>query len=135
MTLLDWMASVWGLRVNAPGGLGGECVDLVNLYLLQVWGQPPVRANAVDWQGMKLPDFVWTANLPDNAPPFGAIVVWGPNAAAGTGVEGHVAVALRSNRNHLFTLGQNWPTGSPVVVTHQMYAGVLGWHAPYAVRP
>ena len=49
MTLLDFVWMTDGRIVTAPGGLGGQCVDLVNEYLVQCFDLAPVRANAVDW--------------------------------------------------------------------------------------
>lgn len=115
-------------RAAAPGGLGGECVDLVNLYLAQVVGVPPVRANAVDWATATVGDWLWETNGPRNFPAPGAIVVWRSDAFAGIGPNGHLAVSVLADAMNLATFEQNWPTGSPCRVGAHTYTGVLGWH-------
>lgn len=119
-----------GQVVTAPGGLGGQCVDWVNVYLHDVFGLSPIHANAVDFAHTPIPGWTWIANAPHNFPPMGAVVVWGPSHLAGTGLYGHVAVALMADVRYLLTLDQNWPQGSPVRLVAHTYDGVLGWWAP-----
>jgi len=115
-----------GHQVQAPGGIGGECVDLANLYLLAL-GHPHVYRNAADWAGMALPGFIWQANSPANYPASGDIAVWHSDGPEGIGANGHIAVVLVADSMQLLTLDQNW---SVRVVTLQLhsYAGVAGWH-------
>jgi hypothetical protein len=126
---LDFAARYLGQRVTSPGGLGGECVDLANLWVAQSWGLPHQFRNAVDWASDPLLAHPWQANTPTNAPMPGSLVVWGKNSQVGTGVNGHIAIALDADANHLVTLDQNW---GAQVVTLQMhsYEGVLGWLKP-----
>lgn len=130
MKLLELAASNLGWSVAAPGGLGGECVDLANLYLIRCLGLAPVRKNAVDWHGPALAGFKWTPNSPLNAPAFGDLVIWGEDARAGTGPNGHIAVCIASDNLHFVSVDQNWPDGAPVALVVHHYAGVLGWQMP-----
>lgn len=129
MRILSFAASVLGRRVQAPGGLGGECVDLANLYLSQVWSLPHVWSNAVDWKQIRLPGWSWTDNKATNHPPAGSLVVWGQSKQAGTGPNGHIAIALYSEVMYLTTLDQNWLVEAVSLNLHN-YSGVLGWHSP-----
>jgi len=78
MTPVSLTAAFLGQRVTAPGGIGGECVDWVDIAINRLHGLPPVRANAIDWPRAILPPYLWTANAPLNFPPPGGLVVWGP---------------------------------------------------------
>src|SRR6267154_2672703 len=97
-----------GQRLTAPGGLGGQCVDLVNVWLVESRNVTPIHRNAVNWAGVKLPGLNWIANTPTNVPPRGAIVVWGPAASIGVGEFGHIALALTADGMNLCSLDQNW---------------------------
>lgn len=130
MRTLAFLRSVLGRVVMAPGGLGGQCVDLANLYLIEVWGKPEIHANAADWQHAAVQGMTWERNAPANHPPAGAIVVWGPYAPHGIGVFGHIAVCLTADTMDLVTLDQNWPDGAPCRMTLHDYGGVIGWFRP-----
>lgn len=119
-----------GRFVTAPGGLGGQCVDLTNLYLVEVWAKAEIHANAVDWQHAAIGGMTWERNAPANHPPPGAIVVWGPYPPHGIGVFGHIAVCLTADSMDLITFDQNWPDGAPCRFTLHDYGGVVGWFRP-----
>lgn len=127
MSPLVFAAKYIGQVVTAPGGDGGQCVDLANIWLAANRGTPPVRLNAVDWATTAIRSWKWIANTPQNSPARGSLVVWGQNAAVGTGQYGHIAIALTADSAELVTLDQDWPFGSPVALTLHSYEGVLGW--------
>jgi hypothetical protein len=127
MSPLTFAAKYLGQRVTAPGGLGGECVDLINLWLDYAYHLPPVRANAADWRNDTIPGSIWVVNGPMNFPAAGSIVVWGESAEAGTGPNGHIALALYGDPLHFLSCDQNWPEGAPVSLRLHTYAGVKGW--------
>src|SRR5579859_987414 len=60
-----------------PGGAGGSCVDLVNMYRAFCYGEPHVWSDAVGWAALSLPGWTWIANTASNFPAPGDIVVWG----------------------------------------------------------
>lgn len=125
--LLRWGNQQQGHRVTAPGGIGGQCVDLVNLWSAQL-GASHLWGNAVDLlRTASTAEWTVTLNDPTNAPPPGAIVVWGQSSAAGTGQYGHCAVALVATSSVLLVLEQDWPWGSPVRWGSHTYDGVQGW--------
>jgi hypothetical protein len=133
MNVVSWARARVGRTLTAPGGLGGQCVDLVNLYVA-ARGVPLQRLNAVDWwHSAKLPGWRWVPNGPANYPRLGAVVVWNSNVTAvGTGPYGHIAVALAADALALLTLDQGWPADAPVSVIWHQYTGVLGWWEPTA---
>lgn len=123
-----YFASEWLGRVaKSPGGLGGECVDLANVYIMERFGFPEVFRNAVDWAQLRLSGFSWTPNNPTNMPAPGSIVVWGKDDSLKIGVNGHIAVVLASDLFHMATLDQNWRVASVTLELHS-YQAVLGWH-------
>ncbi len=129
MRLLTFVATHRGDRVTAPGGIGGQCVDLANLYLADVLVKSPIRANAVDWQRAHIAGMTWTPNGPVNGPGAGAIVVWNATPAHGIGQFGHIAVALLADSMDLLTFDQDWPVGAPCSIVGHDYRGVAGWFA------
>jgi len=130
MTLLGLLQRCLGTIVQARGGLGGECVDWINVYLQSVLGQTGIQKNAVDWATVEVNGFTWTVNGATNYPHKGAIVVWGQNQVVGTGPNGHIALCIAADPMHLLAADQNWPDGAPVSIIEHSYAGVLGWHEP-----
>lgn len=132
MALLRFTFTHSYTRVTAPGGVGGQCVDLANLYLIDVYGLAPVRRNAADWAHVTIPGWHWTPNGPSNFPAPGAIVVWGADARIGTGAAGHIAIAIDADADLLLSFDQNWPAGHTCAIVEHDYTGVLGWHSPAA---
>ncbi len=118
-----------GQRVTAPGGLGGQCVDLADLWLIEGRGGQPVRLNAKDWVGARIPGLKFTANTATNVPPRGALVVWGPAPEVGIGEFGHIALNLTADAMVLCSCDQNWGAELVSLELHS-YHGVLGWLAP-----
>ncbi len=130
MYALAFVTKYRGHLITAPGGVGGQCVDLVNVYLLEALGGQPVRLNAVDWQHTQVPGFTWTPNTPTNTPPRGSLVVWRPYPPHGIGQYGHIALAIAADPTELLTFDQDWPTGAPCSLVSHDYGGVVGWHQP-----
>lgn len=135
MKLLTFLHDNLGQSLKATGGLGGECVDAVNVYLVDVWAHDPIHLNAIDWGHALLSGWAWEPNGPLNSPPFGAIVVWGAAPAVGITAFGHVAVNLLANSLTLLTMDQNWPAGAPLTLVVHSYVGVLGWWTPPRPTP
>jgi hypothetical protein len=130
MTPLGFAWAHIGDVLHAEGGLGGECVDLVNVYLAEAFGYAPIQRNAVDWRNVAIPKFRWEANTPFNSPLAGSLVVWGQNAEWGIGPNGHIALCLSADRMYLSTFDQNWPSHAYSRQHLHNYGGVLGWHRP-----
>jgi hypothetical protein len=130
MTLYNFVAKYLGQFMQAPGGIGGQCVDLANLYLIECRSQAAVRQNAIDWHNVTVPGMTWQPNGPVNSPPSGSLVVWGASAEVGTGQYGHIALALAGDPSHFVSFDQDWPLNSPAALTLHSYIGVLGWLRP-----
>lgn len=108
---------------DTPGNRG-ECVGLVEVWC-DANKKPHIAGNAKDLLTNAPPlQYKLTWNGPDNYPPPGAIVCWGPSWGEDFG---HTAIVVASNVMHLAVFEQNNPTGAaPVVATHG-YEGVTGW--------
>lgn len=128
MQLLEFVSRYLGATVTAPGGVGGQCVDLCNLWL-DALGIPMVRRNAKDWAG-GVPGMAWVANGAINSPPLGAVVVWVPKRNVMIDPNGHVSIALIGDSMRFVSVDQNWPDGAPVSFTLHAYTGVAGWLVP-----
>jgi surface antigen len=112
-------------NVGDTPGNAGQCVGLIEKWL-DANARPHIWGNAKDLldQGQTIAGYKVVKNLPLNAPPVGAIVVW--DGTWGNG-NGHTAVVVAANRNRLAVFEQNNPAGAaPTVSTHD-YAGILGW--------
>lgn len=131
MNVLHWASYYPGRLITAPGGAGGQCVDIVNVYV-SARGLPLVRLNAADWaRPGTLPGWRWVPNGPANYPALGDVVVWSRDVPAlGIGPYGHIAVAMAGDPDRLLSLDQDWPVGSPVALTWHTYKGVAGWWTP-----
>lgn len=130
MTCAGFLARYLHQTITAPGGLGGECVDAANQYLISVLGLPPVRANAVDWAAAAVSKSVFLPNQPTNSPATGDIVVWGPSPPVGIGANGHIAVVIVADVMHLLSADQNWNGVHALEIAVHSYRGVLGWWHP-----
>jgi len=145
ITLSTFMARNTGLHLDWDRHYGAQCVDLIEFYLRDVLGLPPLAGNAVDEYGENSRFLTWTHKAvagygpgaatsstrnPTNRPPYGSIVVWGPSTIVGTGVNGHTAIALNAYADHFISFDQNWPVGSPCHQVKHTYPGVIGWAIP-----
>lgn len=128
MHTLDFVRLHNGRYLTAPGGVGNQCVDLINVYLAERWGLTPVRLNAVDWKGATIHGYIWTPNGPDNSPELGSLVVWQQTFSVGVGPYGHIALAIQADANNLISFDQDWPLNAPCRLTPHTYEGVVGWH-------
>lgn len=138
MTLAEFVAKYTGKFVTAPGGLGGQCVDLANQYGQEVFGFPHEWKNAIDWFGFDSAHWSWVKNDAGNAAQFpeaGDVVVWGPDAQVGTGPLGHIDIWLSGDGFQFHGFDQNWPVGSPAHVQWHSYEGVIGWAKPIVPAP
>lgn len=139
MTLADFVAAHQGQYLDYDGHYGAQCVDLIDFYCVQVLGVPIAWANAVDWWGKDAPLLNWSRNVwgsRASKPAAAAIVVWGANVRAGTGVYGHIAICTDPGDGLTFgAFSQNYPTGSPCALRRFTYDGVIGWGVKPAPPP
>lgn len=128
--LLTFIREHLGRRVTSPGGLGGECVDLVELWLLAL-NHPTVPGNATDlWGNAPTSAYELVANGPANFPQPGDVIVWHRMPAVGIGSPGHTAICVAGDAMTLLTLDQNWPSGAYTALVVHTYQGVTGWLHP-----
>lgn len=127
MRTLAFAQTVLGQTVQAPGGIGGQCVDLVNIFVHDVLNRDYVRLNAADWRHLRLPSLPYQPNLPHNFPLLGDIVIWMYYPAHDISLFGHIAICIAADPMHLVTLDQDWPNGSGVALTLHDYGGITGW--------
>ena len=133
MTLDQFVAEYDGKRIVSAGGLGGQCVDLANQYVAELFGFPHEWHNAIDWFGVDPQRFRWVRNDPHDLaqiPPRGSLMVWGPNSGVGTGALGHIDVVLSAGPQSFVGFDQNWPLGAYAHHVAHSYAGVIGWGIP-----
>lgn len=130
MSALTFAERHVGTVVTAPGGQGGQCVDLANLYLFEEYRLPHVWANAYDWRNASIKGFRWVQNSPTNWPVIGSLAVWGYYPPHGIARDGHIALVMVADSMRLLTFDQNWPDGEGCLFNVHDYGGVIGWHAP-----
>jgi CHAP domain len=125
--LLEFIAARIGKHVQSVGGVGGQCVDLVEQWAIHL-GAATIPGNAVDlWANAAPTQWIRNPNSPINYPFAGNIVVWHPRDSVGIGPAGHTAIAVYADATWLLTFDQNWPTGSPCNLVLHTYTGVTGW--------
>jgi hypothetical protein len=97
MSPLSFAAQRLGKRVRSAHGLGGQCVDLVEEWAALL-GKRPIPGNAAQLFGNAPPgDWRLERNGPTNAPPSGAIVVWGPYPSLGESEYRHTGISIAAD--------------------------------------
>lgn len=141
ITLSAFIAKYNGKFIDFDRAWGPQCVDLVQEYLKECLNRGPLGGNAIDEYGEDSPHWVWTRNDPHNLgqiPPRGSVMIWGRDARIGTGIYGHTAVVITSDRNGFVSFDQNWPLNAPCHPVKHSYLGIIGWgvpRAPVVVKP
>jgi hypothetical protein len=138
ISLAEFVAKWDGKRITAPGGLGGECVDLANEAGLELYGFPHEWKNAIDWyNNFDAAHFDRVANNPNDAnqlPPAGSFVVWGPGPQTGPNGQ-HIDLVISTGTQTFVGFDQNWPIGANAHHVVHSYAGILGWIVPKIAAP
>lgn len=132
MTFAQFVASRLGTLDEFDGIGSGQCVDLVEDYVVTVLHQSKIPGNAVDLYANADPRrYTKIANTPTNFPLSGDIVIWGLAPSLSIGVYGHCALAVLADMTTLLSLDQNWPEGARVALCEHYYSGVHGWLRPH----
>lgn len=130
MTLIEFINRYNGKYVDTDGAYGGQCMDLMHQYCVEVLGIQDLSilaapsAQAV-WntfstvKGHEL--FEKIENTPTGVPQEGDIMFW-INLPYG-----HVAIFHDGDANKFKSFDQNYPTGSPCHIQDHTYANVGGW--------
>ena len=127
MTLSDFIAKYNGKIVDTDLAYGGQCMDLMHQYIVDVLGLPlslfaaPTAYEA--YKGANDSRFTKTDNTPTGVPQAGDIMFW--NTTVGSA--GHVAIFVSGDANSFTSFDQNWPTGSLCHEQPHDYKGVAGW--------
>lgn len=105
-----------------------QCVDLVNQYIVEVWGQTPIiGTDAVDFPNKIKHPLEFIPETPTTVPEVGWIVVFKKHQGL-YGDPGHIAIVTeKTDVNNLWVFEQNWPTGSKCVIQRHNYRGVVGY--------
>ena len=141
MTLDEFVVQNTGKPLDYDGYYGAQCVDLIEYYIRDVYGQPAFYANAKDWfynfGGSLAQRFDRITNNPtdyNQVPSRGDIIIW-DGALAGSGGYGHIAIYLGKTGAGIFTsFDQNWGGMYCHQVSHN-YNNVVGWLKPKASAP
>lgn len=137
MTLDTFIGTYNGKSLDWDKVYGAQCVDLIQYYLRDVIGSPPMWGNAIDaftgFDSQGLSNYMdRVANNPNDAsqaPKRGDIVVWAANTP-GSGGAGHIAIYLGSNAaGSFYSLDQNWG-GMYVRQVFHDWSNVVGWLTP-----
>jgi CHAP domain len=132
LTLAQFIAAHNGQRVTAPGGDGGQCVDLAELWRLNL-SMTRVYRNAGDFAGMTIAGMQWIPNTPTNSPLPGDVVVWAKNASM---PNGHIDIAVDGITSMTFRgFDQNWPLGYAAHLQEHGYWDIAGWQRPMILHP
>ena len=133
MTFDEFIKKYDGKEVDTDGYYGGQCMDLMHQYIVDVLNLPlslfaaPTAYQA--YQNANDPHFDKIANSPTGVPEKGDIVFWN----TGIGSAGHVAIFISGDANNFTSFDQNFPTGSFCHKQTHTYKSVAGWLHPKQV--
>lgn len=134
MTYDDFIRTYTGKTVDTDGYYGGQCMDLMHKYCLDVFGFPLsyLAAPAAKDVFLNFPNilgsnkFKQIKNTPTGVPQKGDIMFWG----TGIGPYGHVAIFIEGDQNKFTSFDQNWNNVQVCNKISHDYTAVLGWLRP-----
>lgn len=134
----DFRVTHLGRKADYDGQYGGECVDLYNFYMRDVWGLNPYRFGGVEYAHQlrynlaQYPEIEWVDNNPNDPnqiPPIGAVVIFDDRFVI---KGGHVGIADNGTSNTSLLLFDQ--VGNPVEeyekppsTRRYNWNNVLGW--------
>lgn len=128
MTPQEFFTKYNGKGIDFDGAYGPQCMDLMNQFVVEVFGDTSgqLRAPTAYQSWLKnSPDYEKIHYQPGRTPQEGDVVYWSDTYIKGTG---HVAVATNKANQSVFTSSdQNWPVGSLCHYQEHTYNGVVGW--------
>lgn len=128
MTPQEFFTKYDGKGIDFDGAYGNQCMDLMNQFTVEVWGDTSgqLRAPTAYQSWLKGgPDYDKIHYQPGRTPQEGDIIYWSDQYVKGTG---HVAIATSKANQSIFTsFDQNWPVGSKCHYQEHTYSGVVGW--------
>jgi hypothetical protein len=129
MYLTDFISKWNGKPADFDGAFGNQCKDLVQYYVTEVLGNPPLpHGNAADiWVVAPHDLYQRISKTLFNRPAAGDIVIWSGSLNDGPG---HIAVAVSTGLFGFTSFDQNWPVGSYCHLQPHNLRYVLGWLRP-----
>jgi len=133
MTLQEFIKKYEGKTVDFDKAYGGQCQDLFNQYLVEVWGIPnPIQqfpvASAYQNYGyaQNNPNFICVPNSPTAVPMAGDVMIWNQ----GVGAHGHVGIFVEGDVMNFKSFEQNWNGVQKCRIVNHPYDHVTGWFRP-----
>lgn len=128
MTPQEFFTKYNGKGIDYDGRYGPQCMDLMNQFTVEVFGDTSgqLRAPTAYQSWLKnSPDYEKINYQPGLVPQEGDIIYWSDQYVKDTG---HVAIATNKASQSVFTsFDQNWPVGSLCHYQEHTYNGVVGW--------
>jgi hypothetical protein len=133
MNLSEFIKKYDGKTVDFDKAYGGQCQDLFNQYLVDVWNIPnPIQqfpvASAYQNYGYAKnnPNFVCIPNDPTAVPQAGDVIIWNQ----GVGPHGHVGIFVEGDVMNFKAFEQNWNGVQKCRMVNHPYDHVTGWFRP-----
>jgi hypothetical protein len=133
MNLSEFIKKYDGKTVDFDKAYGGQCQDLFNQYLVDVWNIPnPIQqfpvASAYQNYGYAKnnPNFVCVPNDPTAVPQSGDVIIWNQ----GVGPHGHVGIFVEGDVMNFKAFEQNWNGVQKCRMVNHPYDHVTGWFRP-----
>lgn len=133
MTLNEFIKKYDGKTIDFDKQYGGQCQDLFNQYIQDVWGftnpigQFPVASAYQNFGYAKNnPNLICEVNSPTNVPQPGDVIIWG----TGVGPHGHVGVFVDGEVINFRAFEQNWNGVQKCRIVSHPYDNVIGWFRP-----
>ena len=130
MTLKDFVKKYENKTVDFDGAYGGQCVDLFNQYIKEVWGiKEPIKefpvASAYQLfdKAKAKPNFITQLNGPNDVPKAGDVIIWNQ----GVGPHGHVGIYVDGDVMKFNCFEQNWNNIQKCVKNSHSYNNITGW--------
>ena len=130
MTLKDFIKKYENKTVDFDGAYGGQCVDLFNQYIKEVWGiKEPIKefpvASAYQLfdKAKAKPNFITQLNGPNDVPKAGDVIIWNQ----GVGPHGHVGIYVDGDVMKFNCFEQNWNNIQKCVKNSHSYNNITGW--------
>jgi len=130
MSLKEFIKKYENKVVDFDGAYGGQCVDLFNQYIKEVWGiKEPVKefpvASAYQLfdKAKAKSNFITQLNGPNDVPQEGDVIIWNQ----GVGPHGHVGIYVDGDVMKFNCFEQNWNNIQKCVKNSHTYNHITGW--------
>lgn len=125
---IDYALAKKQIEYHSYGGVSThfQCVDLVNDYIVKVWGlKAIIGTDAKDFPGKLTDGMEFVKNTIDYLPEPGEIAVFSGKVGGGVG---HISVVIDKGKQIWFaSLDQNWSKKQQITLETHNYTNVLGF--------